>query len=67
MTIANPIDVLKLYVQRHETQRAAAERLGVSQAYLSDLLRGHRRFSDPLLSKLGLARVVITKVPKEKK
>ena len=66
MVIADPVKALRCEVARHGTQRAAAQRFGVSQAYLSDLLRGNRSFSDDMLRMLGLRRVVV-KLPKEKK
>ena len=41
------------------TQVALAERLGVSQAYLSDVLNGRRDPGESILGPLGLERVVI--------
>jgi len=50
---------LETFVAKHPSQRDAAVALGVSQAYLSDILRGNRRCSDGVLSKLGLERVIV--------
>jgi hypothetical protein len=47
---------LRRYVAGRGTQRAAAKELGMSQAYLCDLLHGRRRASDALLATLGLRR-----------
>jgi predicted transcriptional regulator len=41
------------------TQVALAERLGVSQAYLSDVLNGRRDPGESILGPLGLERVVV--------
>ncbi len=49
---------LQVFVAKHETQVAAAAALEISAAYLSDILRGRRDFSDQILEKLGLRRVV---------
>lgn len=48
--------IRKLYemVNERGTQRAVAEYLGVSQIYLSDVLRGKRNPGKSILSKLGL-------------
>jgi predicted transcriptional regulator len=50
---------LRRFVARYETQRQAAEALGFTQAYLSDLLKEQRPFSDNVLAKLGLRRTII--------
>jgi transcriptional regulator with XRE-family HTH domain len=55
----DPLERLKRFVGEHETQRAAADALGISRPYLSDILNGRREFSDPILDKLGLRRVVV--------
>lgn len=56
----DPLERLRRFVGEHETQREAADALGISRPYLSDLLNGNRPFSDPILEKLGLRRVVVT-------
>jgi hypothetical protein len=55
----DPLERLRRFVGEHETQRAAADALGISGPYLSDLLNGRREFSEPILQKLGLRRVVV--------
>ena len=55
----NPVIVLRTYVSAHASQQAAAQALGISPQYITDLLRGRRGFSAAMLSKLGLARIVV--------
>ena len=57
----DPAAVLRAFVAQHPTQTAAARALGVGDAYLSDLLHGRRLFSDVMLAKLGLERVIVTR------
>ena len=59
---ANPADpraALLEFIASQGTQKSAAAALGVSATYLVDLKRGRRGFSDVMLEKLGLRRVVI--------
>jgi len=56
---SNPVDALRAFVRQAGSQRTAAAELGVSQAYISDMLRGNRNISDAILNKLGLRRVVV--------
>jgi hypothetical protein len=58
---------LRRFVARYETQRQAAEALGFTQAYLSDLLKEQRPFSDNVLAKLGLRRTIIVSDPRRRK
>jgi predicted transcriptional regulator len=51
-----PIEELKRLVREAGSQRAACALLGVSQAYVSDLLHGRRTFSDAVLLKMGLEK-----------
>ena len=51
-----PMDVLRAFVAKRESQRQAAQDLGVSAPYLSDILAGKRGFSTRLLAALGLRR-----------
>ena len=53
--------VLKAFMARYPTQKEAAAALGVSAAYLVDLKRGSRGFSNAMLEKLGLERVITRK------
>ena len=55
----DPLETLKQFVATYRTQHAAAEALGISEQYVSDLLLGRRIFSDRILEKLSLARVVV--------
>jgi plasmid maintenance system antidote protein VapI len=55
----DPRKALDAFVAKHKTQAAAAEVLGVSRPYLSDIINGRRDFSDQILEKLGLRRVVV--------
>jgi transcriptional regulator with XRE-family HTH domain len=55
----DPLDRLRAFVAKHETQAAAAEALGVSGPYLSDILNRRRDFSDQILKRLGLRRIVV--------
>ncbi len=59
MKSSDPIKALWQVVVVAGTQRAAAEQLHISQAYLSDLLQGRRKFSAAMLAKLGLESVVV--------
>ena len=53
-------DVLTQLRRRTEAadQKTVAQELGVSQAYLSDLLRGQRTVSRVMATRLGYAMVV---------
>lgn len=55
----DPHAVLTELVKQCGTQSAAAERLGVSRMFVTDLLLRRRKFSDEMLAKLGLRRVVV--------
>lgn len=55
----NPHDVLEAFVSKHPTQRDAADALEISQAYINDLLHNRRDFSDAMLRKLGLRRIIV--------
>jgi antitoxin component HigA of HigAB toxin-antitoxin module len=53
-----PIEKIKSLVSESGTQRAAAEILGISQVYLSDILNGRRFVSDELARRLGYRRII---------
>ncbi len=57
----DPLDVLEAFVARYKTKKDAAFALNIGQSYLGDLLEGRRDFSDQMLEKLGLKRVVVAK------
>ena len=54
----DPYGRLVKLVQGFETQREAAEHLGITGPYLSDLLKQNRRITPRILEKLGLEQVV---------
>lgn len=55
----NPITRLERLVRDLGSQQAAAAALGIGASYFSDLLRGRRECSKPILKKLNLRRVVV--------
>ncbi len=57
--VIDPVAELNKLIERHGSQMAVAERLGVSSVYISDLVNGRRDFSERMLEKLGLVRVVV--------
>ena len=59
LTAADARASLLALVETHGSQAAVAQRLGVSDAYVSDLLNNRRSFSDTMLEKLGLRRIVV--------
>lgn len=61
MDETNPRHMLRQLVSQYGTQKAAAMSLGISQPYLSDLMKGRRTFSDKILKKLGLRSVVVSR------
>ena len=54
----NALDRLRAVVQQHGTQRKAAKSLGVSEQYLSDILREARAVPVRVLTQLGLVRTI---------
>lgn len=61
MKRSDPLQTFRAFVAEHGSQKAAAKALGISQVYVSDLLAQRRDFSDQMLEKLGLKRVVVSK------
>lgn len=59
MRTKEPLAVLKSFVSKYPTKRAAAQALDISAPYLTDLLYGRRKFSEAMLAKIGLRRMVI--------
>ena len=59
MATVNPVKALGQYVDRFPSQKDAAKALGISPAYLNDLLFARRECSAMILGKLGLARIVV--------
>lgn len=58
MTKEKVLARLKTRVEKYDTNREAAQALGVSQPYLYDVLRGKREPASTILSALGLEKVV---------
>lgn len=59
MTDLDPVEALKKAIEEAGSQNALARRIGLPQAYLSQVLSGSRPPSEKLLTGLGLRRVVI--------
>ena len=57
---------LQAIIEAEGTQKAAAEVLGVSQQYLTDLLKGRRDPGAKILTKLGLESRVTYQVRQSK-
>ena len=47
------------FVKRHGTQTKAADVLGITQGYLSDLLHNKRDITDTILEKIGYRRIIV--------
>lgn len=58
MTKAEFLEYLKSLVAEAGTQKALAEKLGINQAYLSDILAEHREPAEKILKALGMEQVV---------
>lgn len=54
----DPLVRLKAVVDEEGSVRKAAQEIGISAAYLGDLLRGRREPGDKVLQYLGLKKVV---------
>lgn len=50
---------LQQQVDSHGSQTAAAQHLGVSLAYLNDVIRGRREPGEKLLTPIGIQKVTI--------
>lgn len=55
LTLTQLIDLLKSMCEQ-STQKEVAEKLGVSQAYLGDVIRGHRMPGEKILEGLRLRK-----------
>lgn len=58
-TPQDPHDSLLLMLERCGSQKATAEKLGISPQYINDLLRGRREFSAKIAVLLGWRREVV--------
>lgn len=54
----NVLAALRRVIAEAGSQQAAAKQLGVSGAYVTDLLRGRREFSAAMAARLGYERIV---------
>jgi len=59
MDEVNPRIELMRLVGEAGTQGRVGRRLGISRYMMSKLLRGHRKFSEEMLHKMGLRRIVV--------
>lgn len=50
------LDILHEFVRSAGTQQIAAEQLGISAAYMSDMFHGRRSISEGVAEKLGYRR-----------
>lgn len=58
-TEAQMITLLREEISKHGSQAAFAKRVGVSAAYLSDVLLIRRHANDKILGELGLRKDVV--------
>ena len=58
MSKEEAVSLLRKRVVQRGAQAALAKELGVSQAYISDVLAGHRNPGPTILKSLGLTKVV---------
>jgi hypothetical protein len=59
MKQVEPLEALERFIAEHGTRREACMALGITPAYLSDILNGRRGFSENILNALGLQRIVV--------
>lgn len=52
-------ELVRRAAQEAGSQKALAERIGVSESYVSDVIRGRRGASEALMRKLGLKAVTV--------
>lgn len=62
---ADPLTVLKAFIEECGGQKAASVKLGCSPQFISNIVNGHKGIPDGMLEKLGL-RVRRTVVAVEK-
>lgn len=59
LTIEDVLDLLRREVKGVGTQEAFAEKAGVTQQYVGDILRGQRKPGEKILDALGLQKVIV--------
>lgn len=59
MKVIDPLERLRALVKKCGSQKAVAAEFGVSQAFISDVLKGYRQISPRMLGKMGLRNVVV--------
>lgn len=52
------IEAMQALLKQHGSSKAAADALGISPQYWSDIVRGRRDLSDNVLEKLGFVRTI---------
>lgn len=58
MNISELLSKIDSLVEKHGSQKALAQHLGISQQYLNDVVRLRRDPSEKLLKSLGLKKVI---------
>jgi plasmid maintenance system antidote protein VapI len=58
ITQAEILEIIKEMAKKWDTQKELAEHLGISNAYMSDILAGIRPVSDGVARRLGYRRIV---------
>lgn len=53
------LSAVRIAIKTAGSQKAFAQRAGVSEQYLSDALKGRRSVSDRILNSLGMKRIVL--------
>lgn len=58
--VIDPVEKeLRQMVKKEGTQKAAANKIGISASHFSDVLRGSRKLSPAVLEQLGFVRVIV--------
>jgi hypothetical protein len=58
LTPTEPIKKIQTLVSENGTQKAVAEMLNISPAYLNDILLGRKAISDRMARRLGYRRII---------
>jgi transcriptional regulator with XRE-family HTH domain len=58
-SVNKPLEALKKLVSESESQRKVAERLDITEQYLSDILRGRRDVSEAVAKALGYRKRIV--------